>query len=167
MLEQRGFSCRIYQTDGGVRVIRPVCETNGVELAGTAPRRADAVPVTSIMTRDVICAQRSIAVDRLVPLMIKNHIGSIPVVDDRGKPVGMITKLDLIQQLSRLDGRTAEDVMMPLAMSLDERASIAQAAGMMAAEDVHHVPVVAGSGAIMGIVSSLDIVRWLATNEAV
>jgi CBS domain-containing protein len=57
--------------------------------------------------------------------------------------------------------------MLALAFSLDERATIAQAAAMMAIEDLHHVPIVSVEGRLIGVVSSLDIVRWLARNDGV
>ena len=55
--------------------------------------------------------------------------------------------------------------MMPLAFTLDEHATIDHVAAMMSIEGVHHVPIVAESGCLIGVVSSLDIVRWLATND--
>jgi CBS domain-containing protein len=84
----------------------------------------------------------------------------------------MVTKFDLIEQLlaareaegARL-ALTAADVMMPLAITLDEHATVAHAAAMMSVEDVHHVPIVAEGGALIGVVSTMDIVRWLAAND--
>ena len=55
--------------------------------------------------------------------------------------------------------------MMPLALTLGEHATVAQAAALMSLEDVHHVPIVADSGRLIGVVSTFDIVRWLATND--
>jgi len=164
-------SCRVYHGRGDVYTLRPYPDDPPRELAGPTPTIADRVPISEIMTREVVCARHDLRIDALVPVMVRNHIGCIPVVDERGRPVGMITKLDLIEQLDRIDGgdrlipETAGDVMMPLAMTLDERATVAHAAAMMALEDVHHIPVVAGGGAICGIVSTLDVVRWLARND--
>jgi CBS domain-containing protein len=111
-----------------------------------------------------VCARHDLRIDALVPVMVRNHIGCVPVVDERGRPVGMITKLDLVDHGDRVP-ETAADVMMPLAMTLDERATVAHAAAMMALEDVHHIPVVTNGGAVCGIVSTLDVVRWLARND--
>ena len=36
---------------------------------------------------------------------------------------------------------------------------------MMHSDDVHHVPIVDDFDALVGIVSSMDIVRWLAAND--
>ncbi len=51
---------------------------------------------------------------------------------------------------------------MSLVFSLPEHASLAQAAALMALEGVHRIPVVAADGKVVGIVSSLDLMRWMA-----
>ncbi len=133
------------------------------------PTIADLVPVTDIMTRNVTCAARDLRVEQLVKLMVRDHIGCIPVVDESDRPIGMITKLDLVEQMtSHGEGAipwTATEVMMPLAMTLGEHATVAHAARLMADEDVHHVPIVDGERKLIGIVSTMDVVRWLARND--
>jgi CBS domain-containing protein len=52
--------------------------------------------------------------------------------------------------------------MMPFTISVASRAPITMAAALMSIEGVHRVPVVAPSGAVVGIVSALDILRFLA-----
>jgi len=54
---------------------------------------------------------------------------------------------------------------MPMAFTLADHASVAHAAAMMNVEGVHHVPIVADDGRLVGVVSSFDIVRWLVTND--
>jgi CBS domain-containing protein len=139
---------------------------------------ADTVPVTQIMTRELTCARRDLTTESLVELMVRNKIGCVPVIEDPGRPIGMVTKLDLVEHLlandrSEADSprgrdlapRTANELMMPLAITLGEHASIAHAAALMAVEDVHHIPIVDDTGRMVGVVSSMDIVRWLATND--
>jgi len=131
------------------------------------PSIADLVPVTEIMTRDITCARRDVDAEQLVELFVDNHIGCVPIVEDPGRPIGMVTKADLVEQLApgKPCALTANDVMMPFALTLGEQATIAHAAAMMASEDIHHVPIVDEEGCLIGIVSSMDIVRWLARND--
>jgi CBS domain-containing protein len=56
------------------------------------------------------------------------------------------------------------DVMMPLAITLDDDATVGHAAALMAAEDMHHVMIVA-EGRLVGVVSTMDVTRWLANND--
>ena len=136
---------------------------------------ADEVPVARIMSRAVTCARPDLEMSRLVELMVQSRIGCVPVIGDRGCPIGMVTKLDLVERLAALqrdDATTtrpapgvASDVMMPFAITLAAHATVAHAAAIMAREDVHHVPIVDDDGRVVGIVSASDIVRWLATND--
>lgn len=133
------------------------------------------MPVTEIMTRDVRCARQDDEVDALIELMVRDRLGCMPVINKAGRPVGMVTKLDLIEQLlppnrdqsdtpsaTALMPRTARELMMPIAITLGERSSVAQAAALMAIEGVHHLPIVDPTGKLVGILSTMDVVRWLA-----
>ncbi len=161
----------------GARIERRLsCAARDPELS-QVPTIADLVPVTQIMTREVTCAHRDLPAVKVVELVVRNRIGCVPVVEAPGRPIGMVTKLDLVEQLLLLQGgfdcpipndltpRTAFELMMPLAITLGERATIAHAAALMDSEDVHHIPIVDGAGQMIGIVSTMDIVRWLARND--
>jgi len=120
------------------------------------PTVADRVPVTRVMCRDLVCARPDLDVASVVSLMIKNRVGCIPVVDARRRPIGVITKFDLVEQIEAfmrsvsdgspvprdLAARTADELLLPLAFTLDDNATVAHAAAMMSCEDLHHVLVV-------------------------
>lgn len=140
-------------------------------------RRASAsgVPLKQIMSRDLICARPDLDVGVVVQLMLKHHIGCLPVLDERQRPIGIITKSDLVEQIDAamsssrqgtslpedLQARNADEIMMPLAFTLSEFATVAHAAQMMMAEDTHHVMVVSPDEQLVGVVSTRDIVGWL------
>jgi len=141
------------------------------------PTIADQVPVTQIMTREITCTRRDVGASQLIELMVQNRIGCIPVVEPPGRPVGMVTKLDLVERLFAAESMaadggalapvpgTAGDLMMPLAITLADHASVAHAAALMTTENIHHVAIVDGEGRLVGMVSSMDVVRWLARND--
>ena len=170
-------TCTVYRGHGdSVVVFQAPAE---VEPPVHRHASADAVTLREIMQHDVVCARADLDVRAIVHLMVKHRIGCIPVIDERHKPIGIITKFDLVEQLdaamqARTDGaplpsdilaREAEDVMMPLALTLPELATIAHAASMITAEDTHHVLVVANDGTLAGVVSTRDIVVWLVSND--
>ncbi|MDX2086484.1 MAG: CBS domain-containing protein [Kofleriaceae bacterium] len=136
------------------------------ELA-KVPTIADVVSVTDIMTRNVTTVRAELPVDRLLELVIENRLGCVPVIDDRGRPVGMITRVDVVAQCTGRGPRPllAGELMLPLAITLGERASVVHAAALMASEGVHHVPIVDDSGRLTGLVSTFDVVYWLASND--
>ncbi len=176
MRDANKVSCFIYKQTGDVELIESR-RAPAAELVGV-PTVAGLIPVTDIMTRDVICARGDLSIETVVNLLVNHYIGCVPIVDEDGCPVGMITKRDVVEPMSNrvatadesptcaaLSPRTAEEAMLPLAFTLGEHATVAQAAAMMASEDLHHVPIVSTTGRLVGVVSSLDIVRWLARND--
>ena len=159
----------VYRHHGSHAVRTPACEpVPPVRVVKSTV--ADTIPAAAIMSTEVICAREDLEVDALLELMVVEHIGCVPIVDRDGRPIGMVTKLDAVEQLlvARTPGQvpmTAGRLMMPLAMTLDARATVAHVAAMMAIESIHHVAIVAETGVLIGIVSALDVVRWLAAND--
>jgi CBS domain-containing protein len=57
------------------------------------------------MTRHVITVERETSVIEAVRLMLEHRFNSLPVVDDTGAPIGMLTEVDVF----RLVIKTARD----------------------------------------------------------
>jgi CBS domain-containing protein len=131
----------------------------------SVPTIAGLVPVTDIMTRTPVTARPDADADAVIGMLRSKHVGCVPVVDAERRPIGIVTKLDVLQCGD--DRNTARELMMPIAFTLGERATVAQAAGLMCAESIHHVLVVDDDRALIGVVSSLDIANWLARNDRV
>jgi len=148
-----------------------------VREMGRAPTLAKSLSIAQIMTREVTCGRQDLGAKDIIELMIRKRLGCLPVVNSEGKPVGMVTKLDLVEPLVTDRGaaddpsarslmpKTARELMMPVAITLEEHQSIADAAALMAGENVHHLPVVDAAGHLVGLVSTMDVVRWLAAND--
>jgi CBS domain-containing protein len=160
----------VYRGRGLHTVRTPPCDTpDPAEIK--VPTIADSVPATWIMSQEVICAREDLDLEALTDLILRRHIGCVPVINADGHPIGMITKFDLVEQLIAADDPeaapvlTAGQLMMPIALTLDEHATIAHVAAMMAVEDIHHIPIVTVDGCLIGVISSMDIVRWLAAND--
>jgi CBS domain-containing protein len=135
-----------------------------IESAERIPTIAGLVPVTEIMSQQLVTARPDLPADRLVELFRDRHVGCVPVVNDAGRPLGIVTKQDVVECMD--EGRpTARELMMPLAMSLGPRATVGQAAAMMSLERIHHVLIVDDDRQLIGVISSLDIARWLARND--
>jgi CBS-domain-containing membrane protein len=130
------------------------------------PSDAERTPLTAIMSGAVICVRPDLGAEALSFLLTQERISGAPVVDDDGRPIGVVSKSDLVElALGAIEDATVADIMMPVAFTLAEGASVSQAAAIMAYEDVHRIPVVSSDGVVIGLVSSLDIVRWLARHD--
>jgi CBS domain-containing protein len=55
------------------------------------------VDVSEAMTRNVISVSGETPIEEAARLMIRHRIGCLPVLDDAGAPVGLITETDLIR----------------------------------------------------------------------
>lgn len=138
-------------------------------------------PISQLMTRDVLCVREDMSVEAVRLLFLERGIGIAPVLDQRGGPVGVITKTDLVRSLDELeppvdDGATlpygfhlepvpravVRELMTPFVFTLPLKASVAEAAAFMASRSIHHAVVVDGSGTVVGIFTSLDLARWVA-----
>jgi CBS domain-containing protein len=133
-------------------------------------RRAQDVPVREIMTTRVTAVRDDLSISGLVDLLVASDFCGLPVVDGENRPVGMASRTDVFQwvvqavtdagELKSL--KTVAEIMMPIAFTVFEDQSIAEAAKLMATEGVHRLPVVSRAGKLVGIVSPLDILRWMA-----
>lgn len=55
------------------------------------------VDVAEAMARNVITVRRETPIDEAARLMLRHRVGCLPVVDDEGAPVGLVTETDLIR----------------------------------------------------------------------
>ena len=178
MSETDDQGVRIYHRGGQIERL-PTSEGNGMPPSQNAIIAAH-VPVTQIMSRDVLCARHDLPIENVIDLVVNNYIGCVPVVDAHGRPIGMITNRELVEPLANrvataeesprwceLAPQTAGEVMQRVSISLSQQATVSEAASLMALEYVHHVPIVTPDGTIAGLVSSLDVVAWLARADSI
>lgn len=142
----------------------PPNDPESTEEARPAPRRADLTAVSEIMSRDVISVGPDLPISALEELFLAKGIGGVPVVDASGTPRGVVSKTDLLRWRGEPNdaGATVEGIMMPTTFFLLESEPIAKASGMMAYEGVHRLPVLDRDNRVVGMVSALDVMRWLA-----
>ncbi len=120
----------------------------------------DETLVSAVMVPDVVCVSRDTSIEELSRLFLARGISGAPVTDGEGRPIGIVSKTDLLG-IGR-DKRCVGDIMMPSPFCVGTDESVAKTAGLMAFEGLHRVAVVDRGGRVIGIVSSLDVMRWLA-----
>jgi CBS domain-containing protein len=123
------------------------------------PSAADLTPVAALIAPEVTCLSPSLPVAEATVVMLARNLTGAPVVDDDGRPVGILTRSDLLRARA---AALVADAMMPVAFGLAENDSLARAAALMATEGVQHLLVIGDFGRVVGIVSTLDVTRWLA-----
>ena len=127
------------------------------------PTAAEVTPVGALMSREVVCVAATLGRADAIALFLDRGLSGAPVVDDAGRPLGMLARSDLLRAaVERPAPSSAADMMMPIAYTLAENDPLSRGAALMAAEGVHHLPVIGDHGRVVGLVSTLDITRWLA-----
>jgi CBS domain-containing protein len=127
--------------------------------------------VSEVMTHQVICVAPDVTLEALLALMIERAISGVPVVNERGLPIGIVSKTDLVRHryengnTEPADEITVSDLMLPIAHTLLESAPLSHAAALMAWEGVHRLPICSEEGDVVGILSALDVVRWMSQKE--
>ena len=115
-----------------------------------------------LMTPSPCCASTQDSARDVARLMRDNDCGAIPVVDEGGSVVGMITDRDLaIRALADgKDGDTKVGEIMtasPCCASVDD--SVRDIERLMSDNQVRRIPIVDASGCCVGIVAQADLAR--------
>ena len=146
-----------------------------------------------IMTTEVITVRPETEIVEATRLLLEKHINGLPVVDDKGKLVGILCQSDLIVQQKKLplpsfftflDGFIPLTSMKQLEKEIQKAVAttVSQAmtrdpvtvrpdtglnsvAALMVDKNFHTLPVVEG-GKLVGIVGKEDVIRTLTNTEA-
>jgi CBS domain-containing protein len=113
-----------------------------------------------IMTREVITASPALPVKELAMLLVKNQISGVPVADEHGNIIGLVSEADIIAK----KGKHVEAIMSRQVFSVSEEASIEEIAQLMTTHRIKRLPVMK-DGKLLGIVSRADIVNTIAMGE--
>jgi len=141
------------------------------------------------MTKDVITVTMDDNVEKCASLLIKHNLSGLPVLDESGKLVGIVTEGDLIRRASRIKGpavlevlggliyldspkkfmdelknsmgQKAGDVMTKKVVTIDPEQTIEEGATLLVEKKVKRLPVVDKKGELVGIVSRRDIMSYL------
>jgi CBS domain-containing protein len=132
--------------------------------------------VADVMTVRVHVASPLTPFKLLVRLIEENRISAVPVVNQQGVPVGVVSESDLLLKESRVAKRhgdrvkteatIAADLMTSPPITVRTDALIADAARLMQERNVRRLVVVDARGRIAGIVSRSDLLQiFLRTDE--
>jgi CBS domain-containing protein len=148
--------------------------------------------VSELMTRDVICAGYDMSVETLTGLLIDKGVTGAPVLEDgkligfvsladivRDRYLAGDALTDPPERMEALARRGIRfdvgagyhpvdvprcvfEIMSPRPLAIGEAMPVAEAAALMASKCLRQVPVVTGDRVVVGILSAIDVLRWLA-----
>jgi CBS-domain-containing membrane protein len=141
-----------------------------------------------IMTREVITVRRETTVRELAELFASHQISSVPVVDEAGELLGIVTETDLVEQdknlhiptvislfdwviylesekkfekeLRKMTGQTVGDIFSEQVATVTPTTPVSQVADLMTSQRINALPVVEGRR-LVGIVARIDLIRTM------
>ncbi len=122
------------------------------------------VRVSEFMTAPVVVVKPSDSLARARRLMIRYRIGRLIVIDEKTRPIGIITKADIASALinnpsKSLDQLRVENAMTADVITITENSSIKEAARIMLEKKISGLPVVDSDGRLVGIITKTDLVE--------
>jgi len=123
-----------------------------------------------IMTKDPECCRPSHTAQDAARVMRNRDCGCVPIVDDAGAVVGIVTDRDLALRAiaTGKDSSTKlSELMTPSATSCGPDDDLRDVEQKMAELQIRRIPIVDASGRCIGIISQADIARASATDSPV
>ncbi|WP_181794665.1 CBS domain-containing protein [Streptomyces sp. WELS2] len=133
--------------------------------------------VNDVMTRRVVALREGAAFKDIVRTMQEWRVSALPVLDDDGRVVGVVSEADLLLKeeyggdlggqarvgqsadIVKANALTAAELMSVPAVTVVSGATLARAARIMAHRRIKRLPVVAPDGTLEGIVSRSDLLK--------
>ena len=144
--------------------------------------------VKDVMTSDVVTVRPETALKDVAAVLTERRISGVPVVDDSGKVVGVVSEGDIlfkergpsqrtgvlawfadpydVEEQLKLGARTASEAMTAPAKTIAPWRLVSSAAAEMLDEGVNRLPVVDEEGRLVGIVTRADLVRAFVRPDA-
>lgn len=141
-----------------------------------------------VMTRTVISARLDTPLKKVAQMLSEHGIGGMPVVDADGAVLGVVSESDFLlkergreharrSRFARLFGlpspdaaviaaRTAGELMTTPAVTIDQTASVRDAAILMSDHQINRLPVTE-SGRLVGIITRGDVVGLFARSDQI
>lgn len=124
---------------------------------------------SDVMVRPVLSARRNSSARDVALQLLTGLYSGMPVTDEEGKVIGIITELDLLDAV--MEGKelvrvTAEDIMTEEAITADVDTPINDIVRTMKEKNIIRLPIT-DKGKLVGIVARCDILKGLIEPEFV
>lgn len=141
-----------------------------------------------IMTKNVVTVTPDTEITQAAKILLENHFNGLPVVDDKGRLVGIICQDDLIVQqkkfplpslftffdglipltsyrslekeMAKIVAATVAQAMTPDPITIDPDATLEDIATLMVNNNIHTLPVL-DQGRLVGVIGKEDVLRTL------
>jgi CBS domain-containing protein len=131
--------------------------------------------VADVMQRSVKTIGGEATIAEAILTLADEHISGLPVVDDGGRLIGVVSSTDVLVAEAEKDdaaarqrlieGTAVREIMTPHPYTIEAHRDLHEAAQQMLYADVHRLFVTEGDR-LIGVISTTDIVRAVANGSA-
>ena len=117
-----------------------------------------------LMSPQVVVAKENTNAEQISSRLLAGEFNGVPVVDDKGAVVGIVTALDILRAIQggkKLNTMLARDIMTPNPSTVKKDTSIEEIIRVLVEKEIVLVPVVEddNTNKLIGVVARLDILR--------
>jgi CBS domain-containing protein len=117
-----------------------------------------------LMSPQVVVAKENTNAEQISSRLLAGEFNGVPVVDDNGAVVGIVTALDILKALQggkkKLNEMLARDIMTPNPSVVKKDTPIEEIIRILVEKEIVLVPVIEGNNnKLIGVVARLDILR--------
>ena len=116
---------------------------------------------------DLVLAKPNEKVANVVKRMFEKNVGSVLVINDEGKLIGIFTERDLLRVVAQGESldKPIGDYMTKSIIVANPDDPIPKVASIMIEKWIRHIPIVDKDGKPIGIVSIRDVLRYLVSES--
>ena len=121
------------------------------------------VKAKDVMSATVTTVHEYANVMEVIKLLVEHNVTGLPVVDDSGRLLGMVTEKDILMLLlydPNVKGKTVTDLMTTEIIHFDEDENLMKIFESLVQRNFRRVPILS-EGRLVGIVSRRDIIKFL------
>jgi len=91
--------------------------------------------------------------------MMRHGVGGLPIVDERGVLLGMITQRDIDLSGSDVSNLLVEDLMTTKLLKGNDRTTLKEIVDIMVKTGIQRIPVVDDEGKLIGLVTQTSVIK--------
>ena len=117
-----------------------------------------------LMSQQVIVAKENTNAEQISARLLAGEFNGVPVVDDNGAVVGIVTAIDILKAIQggkKLNAMLARDIMTPNPSTIKRDTPLEEILRILVEKEIVLVPVVEdnNNNKLIGVVARLDILR--------
>ena len=115
-----------------------------------------------IMTPDMVTVRPDVSIEDAIELLLREQISGLPVIDDDGRLVGVITEFAMLAVAydRRVKNHTVSQHMTREVITVDADDPVSRVADLCIVHRVRRVPVMR-NGRLVGVIARRDVLRAL------